>query len=202
MTLRRLLLWRHAETHFNASMRMQGQLDSELTDRGREQAAASARALVAFSPELLRSSDQHRAIQTAAAFSELTGLPADVDKRLRETHLGEWQGLSHEEVERGWPGAIAQWRADATWAPPGGEARVEVANRAAQVVAELDQGVAGVALLCAHGGLIAGLTAHLLGLPVPSWPVFAGIDNGHWAVLVRRAGIGWRLHAYNAAGCR
>lgn len=201
MTLRRLLLWRHGETHYNASMRMQGQLDSALTDRGREQAAASARALAVFSPELLRTSDQRRATETAVAFSELTGLPADVDKRLRETYLGQWQGLAHEEVERGWPGAMAQWRADATWAPPGGEARIEVANRAARVVAELDQGSAAVALLCAHGGLIAGLTPLLLGLPVPNWPVFAGIGNGHWAVLTRRVGTGWRLSAYNAAVC-
>jgi hypothetical protein len=53
-------------------------------------------------------------------------------------------------------------------------------------------------LLCTHGGLIAGLTPLLLGLPVSVWPVFGGISNCHWTVLLRR-GCGWRLLSYNTA---
>jgi hypothetical protein len=53
-------------------------------------------------------------------------------------------------------------------------------------------------VLCTHAGLIAGLTPLLLGLPVSGWPVFSGISNCHWTVLLRR-GTGWRLFAYNSA---
>ncbi|HSA40905.1 MAG TPA: histidine phosphatase family protein, partial [Mycobacterium sp.] len=38
MTIRRLVLLRHGQTEFNADSRMQGQLDTELSDLGREQA--------------------------------------------------------------------------------------------------------------------------------------------------------------------
>ena len=39
---RRLILLRHGETLYNATRRMQGQLDTELSERGRAQAHAAA----------------------------------------------------------------------------------------------------------------------------------------------------------------
>jgi glucosyl-3-phosphoglycerate phosphatase len=146
------------------------------------------------------SSDLRRARATAATFTEVPGTEARLDKRLRETYLGEWQGLSGAEVEHGWPGAMATWRANPAWAPPGGESRVDVAERASEVVEELDHHAGGTALLCAHGGLITALTAKMLGLPCDLWPGLGGVGNCHWVVLVRRSASDhrWRLAAYNA----
>ena len=42
MTIRRLIMLRHGQTEFNAGSRMQGQLDSELSELGRAQAIAAA----------------------------------------------------------------------------------------------------------------------------------------------------------------
>lgn len=198
MTLRQLALWRHGETDFNAERRIQGQLDSKLTLNGLGQARRAARWLAELRPAVLMTSDLSRAEDTAAVLAAETGTAPRVDKRLRETNCGTWQGLTHDEVEALCPGGIQTWRADPRWAPPDGETRVEVATRAAQVIAELDADGAGTAVLCTHGGLIAGLTPLLLGLPVTSWSVFSGISNCHWTVLVRR-GAGWRLFSYNSA---
>lgn len=198
MTLQRLVLWRHGETDYNAALRMQGQLDSQLTAKGLSQARRASPVLAALTPEVLLTSDLSRAADTAAVLAAETGLSMRVDKRLRETHLGQWQGLTHAEVEADCPGCIEAWRFDPECAPPGGETRVEVAARAAQVVGEIDAGAPETAVLCTHGGLISGLTPLLLGLPVASWPVFGGISNCHWTVLVRR-GSGWRLVSYNTA---
>jgi glucosyl-3-phosphoglycerate phosphatase len=206
VTLGRLVLWRHGETDWNADRRMQGQLDSELTEVGLAQARSAAPVIAAFGPQLLLTSDLRRALDTAAVLAEHTGLTAQTDKRLRETHLGEWQGLTHDDVDARWPGGRMAWRRDAEWAPPGGETRVEVAVRARQVVAELDgRQDAEIAVLCAHGGLIASLVASLLGLPVDRWPTLGGIGNCHWAVLDRLAWPDlsdldkpWRLVSYNA----
>ena len=198
MTLQRLVLWRHGETDYNVAARMQGQLDSQLTAIGLGQARRAARRLAELQPDVLMTSDLSRAGDTAAVFAAQTGMPLQVDKRLRETHLGKWQGLTHAEVEAQYPGGIQIWRSDPQWAPPGGESRVEVAARAAQVVAELDAAAHRVAVLCTHGGLIAGLTPLLLGLPVAGWPTFGGIGNCHWTVLARCGG-GWRLLSYNTS---
>jgi broad specificity phosphatase PhoE len=130
-------------------------------------------------------------------------VPLRFDKRLRETHLGLWQGLTGPEVDEQWPGARQIWQTDPTWTPPGGEARVEVAARASEVVADLDESTESTedtAVLCAHGGLITALTGYLLELPVTTWAKLGGIGNCHWVVLARRAtsGLSWRLIAYNA----
>ncbi|WP_338604349.1 histidine phosphatase family protein [Saccharopolyspora sp. SCSIO 74807] len=198
MTLDRLVLWRHGDTDFNAAGRIQGHLDTALTETGREQAERAAPVIASFEPQVAVGSDLRRAAATAMAFTELSGMAVPQDKRLRETHLGEWQGLSGAEVEHGWPGAMGTWRADPTWAPPGGESRVEVAERGFEVVSELDATYSATALVCAHGGLITGLTARLLGWPHELWPGLGGVANCHWVVLSRRGGSRqWRLITYN-----
>lgn len=201
MTLERLVLWRHGETDFNASGRIQGHLDTQLTEIGYQQAVRAAPVIASFAPEVAMSSDLRRASATAATFAEITGMVVPMDKRLRETHLGDWQGLSGAEVEHGWPSAMGTWQSTPTWAPPGGESRVEVAERALEVVTELESAHKGTALLCAHGGLITALTARLLDWPVEQWPALSGIGNCAWVVLARRAqgDRRWRLITYNGS---
>ena len=114
MTLRRLVLWRHGETDYNASGRMQGHLDSNLTEIGWNQARFAVPALARFSPDSVVASDLRRATDTATVFTEATGVGLRIDKRLRETNLGKWQGLTVDEVEASWPGALTPWRADPT----------------------------------------------------------------------------------------
>jgi glucosyl-3-phosphoglycerate phosphatase len=204
---------RHGQTTWNAGSRMQGQLDTELSDLGRAQAVAAAEVLGKRQPLLILSSDLRRAYDTAVALSDQTGLPVQVDPRLRETHLGDWQGMTHLEVDAMAPGARLAWRNDATWAPHGGESRVDVARRGLPVVTELvaSQPEWGSgdepAVLVAHGGLIAALTAALLDLPVANWPVLGGMGNASWVQLSGHsedaaadfADIRWRLDVWNAS---
>jgi probable phosphoglycerate mutase len=219
MTTRRLVMLRHGQTDFNLGSRMQGQLDTELTELGRVQAVAAAEALAKHQPLRIVSSDLRRAYDTAVALGERTGLPVQVDRRLRETHLGDWQGMTHAEIDAGAPGARLAWRDDATWAPHGGESRVDVAARSVPLIADL---VAGEpewgavdeperpVVLVAHGGLIAGLTAALLALPVANWPALGGMGNASWTQLSGHFGdpetgtddldaIRWRLDVWNAS---
>lgn len=214
MRIRRLVMLRHGQTEYNAGSRMQGQLDTDLTDLGREQAAAAAEVLAKRQPVLIVSSDLRRALDTAIALGERSGLPVLVDERLRETHLGDWQGLTHLEVDAAAPGARLAWRDDARWAPHGGESRVDVAARSMPLVAELiaQQGEWGLdepdrpMVLVAHGGLIAALTAALLGLPVDNWPVLGGMGNASWVQLSGHSEndaapeeVRWRLDVWNAS---
>ncbi|SDE44665.1 histidine phosphatase family protein [Rhodococcus tukisamuensis] len=204
--VRRLILLRHGQTEYNAGDRMQGQLDTDLSELGRFQAKSAARALAERRPAEVVSSDLRRALDTATALAEQSGLTVSTDERLRETHLGEWQGLTHTQVDERDPGARAAWRADARWAPPGGESRIDVARRSAPVVAELvaqrpEWGEAPLVLV-AHGGLIAALTATLLDLPVDRWAVLGGLGNTSWVQLSGHGepdALGWRLDVWNAS---
>lgn len=203
--VRRLVLLRHGQTEYNAIARMQGQIDTELSDTGRVQAKFAARAMAALSPIAVVSSDLRRALDTAVAVGDRAGVSVQVDERLRETRLGEWQGLTHSEVDKRSPGARARWRGDATWSPPGGESRIDVAERSRPVVDELvekyDDWSPGPVLLVAHGGLISALTATLLDLPVDRWPVLGGLGNASW-VQLSAYGSGhpeWRLDVWNAS---
>ncbi|HEU4490154.1 MAG TPA: histidine phosphatase family protein, partial [Jiangellales bacterium] len=58
---RRVVLWRHGRTEWNAAGRFQGQSDVALDDSGRAQAERSARLLAALWPTVLVSSDLLRA---------------------------------------------------------------------------------------------------------------------------------------------
>lgn len=200
MTLHRLVLWRHGETDYNATSRMQGHLDSALTEVGWNQARFAVPVLARYAPELVLTSDLHRAQDTASVFAQVTGVAMRIDKRLRETHLGSWQGLTSAEVDQRWPDARRTWQNDSRFAPPGGETRVDVADRAAELIAELDAELDGTVLLCSHGGLITAVVGRLIGFPEQTWPLLGGIGNCHWAVLGRRAAneLNWRLLSYNA----
>lgn len=187
---RRLIMLRHGQTTYNASHRMQGHLDTELSELGREQARRAAELLAQFDVARVVASDLSRAAETAAIVGNRLGLDVEYDARLRETHLGEWQGRTGEEVDREFPGARAIWRHDARWAPPGGESRLEVAGRAEPVVRELMATWPGwedhTLLLVAHGGAISALTSTLLGFGVDQYPLLSGLGNAGWVQLTAR----------------
>lgn len=212
MKIRRLLMLRHGQTDFNLGSRMQGQLDTELSELGRAQAVAAAEVLSKHQPLLIVTSDLRRAYDTAVVLGERTGLRLRVDNRLRETHLGDWQGMTHTQIDAAAPGARLAWREDATWAPHGGESRVDVAGRSMPLIDELVTGEQEwgaderPVVLVAHGGLIAALTAALLRLPVENWPALGGMGNASWTQLsghsdddANLAGISWRLDVWNAS---
>lgn len=215
MTVRRLVMLRHGQTDYNLGSRMQGQLDTDLSELGRAQAVAAAEVLGKLQPLLIVSSDLRRAYDTAVKLGERTGMQVRVDARLRETHLGDWQGMTHVQIDAEAPGARLAWREDATWAPHGGESRVDVAARSVPLVAELvaaapEWGGPGEPerpiVLVAHGGLIAALSAGLLRLPVDNWPILGGLGNASWVQLSGHSALGgdfdairWRLDVWNAS---
>ncbi|MCQ9353243.1 histidine phosphatase family protein [Corynebacterium sp. 153RC1] len=187
---RRLILLRHGQTEYNATGRMQGHLDTHLSDVGIQQAKAVAKVLADFGVGRIVSSDLTRAKDTAEVIAEQLALPITTDARLRETNLGDWQGKSHGEVDVAHPGARAVWRHDASWAPPQGESRLDVARRARAVIDEQMRSYESwddeTLLIVAHGGTISALTSNLLGLDVSQYPLLSGLGNTCWSQLTGR----------------
>ncbi|AGF73179.1 histidine phosphatase family protein [Corynebacterium halotolerans] len=187
---RRLILIRHGQTHYNATRRMQGQLDTQLSEVGRDQAWTAGEKLRNADIQRIIASDLSRAQDTAEIIAGILGVEVGTDPRLRETHLGQWQSKTHMDVDAESPGARAVWRHDASWAPPGGESRLDVAKRARPVVDELmadyDGWEGGSVLFVAHGGTISALTSNLLGFEAGMYPILSGLRNTCWSQLTAR----------------
>lgn len=152
----RLLVLRHGESEWNASGRWQGQADVALTEEGRRQAATAALRLGTF--DAVVASDLQRAALTAAIIAEIIGVgPVILDSRLREADVGPWEGLTHPEVEEGWPGFLAHHHR-----PEGFEPYEAVAARATAALREVAAGhPGGEILVVTHGGLIRALRREL-----------------------------------------
>ena len=197
---RRIVLWRHGRTEWNASGRFQGQTDIDLDEIGRAQAWESARRLAALEPDLLISSDLRRTRDTIAALAEITGRPVQLDRRLRETFAGEWQGLTGAEIASRYPEEYKAWRAgDPLLKVGGGETRQDVAERMAAAVRDIAARLAddGLAVLTSHGGAARLGIAALIGMPLERFTNIGGLSNGSWSML-RDTDQGWVLVEHNA----
>jgi probable phosphoglycerate mutase len=197
--VRRLLVWRHGRTEWNASGRFQGQLDPPLDDEGRAQAARTAPHLAAaLSGEqtVLVSSDLQRAVDTATALAPLLGVPVRIDERLREHGLGSWEGLTRADVAEQLPDQYQDWLAGRPVPGRGGEAQADVAARV--LAAVLDLPPASTAVLVTHGGTAGRLVEVLLGLDPAQRRVLGPLGNCHWSELSFSAG-GWRLMRHNVS---
>jgi broad specificity phosphatase PhoE len=175
---------RHGETPWNVEGRYQGQLDPPLTEKGRQQAQATAEHLVSLDFEAIYSSDLARARQTAEALAHKTGWPIQFDPRLREIHQGEWQGVLIGDIRAGWPHEIYGWEHDPwQYHPPGGERLQELQTR---LFAAIDDIAArhpqGVVAIFSHKLPIALLKIRYQGHPPEQiWSLLPA--NGAWEVF-------------------
>ena len=127
-----VVLARHGQTEWNAAGRRQGQLDSPLTALGRAQADAIADAVAVLPIDGVFSSPLGRALDTAAVAGRRLGLPVTVLPELAEVHHGEMAGLTREQIDARFPGAMTARAHDLyRWVFPGGESYADAARRAA-----------------------------------------------------------------------
>ena len=100
-----IYLVRHGQTEFNVARRYQGQGDSPLTLLGQMQAKRMGERLAALIPEpagwRIVSSPLGRAVATAQIIARALGgaAPVSTDLRLAEVGMGDWDGLTYEELE-------------------------------------------------------------------------------------------------------
>jgi probable phosphoglycerate mutase len=187
----RLIVVRHGETQANLHGRWQGHTDSPLTKAGIAQARAVAQRLKGCRFSRLYSSDLGRALQTAQIIADHTDHQIILDERLRERHLGIFQGLTRAEMEAEYP---QEWHLYGTAGPdyviPGGESARQRFERSTSCLREIALHHPGkTVVIVTHGGVLNGLLRRTLDIPleVPRrfkiWNASINVflfDGGNW----------------------
>jgi probable phosphoglycerate mutase len=161
-------LVRHGETDWNLEGRFQGQADLPLNANGLVQARQVADLLVGKGIQAIYCSDLQRALQTAQIIAERLRLNPQVDKRLREVRLGEWEGMQVEQIKTSYPDQWQDRKLDPLSAhPPGGENLLELAERSWAAIDQIAQWHSnGTILLVSHGVALACLICRVRNLPL------------------------------------
>mgnify|MGYP001225391012 FL=1 len=92
---------RHGQTVWNVENKICGATDIALTEQGHEQAIETGKKILAEgiqADEILYSPLQ-RAADTAKHISEITGIPARVEPRLKEQNFGKWESTPRNGVD-------------------------------------------------------------------------------------------------------
>jgi probable phosphoglycerate mutase len=192
----RIIAVRHGETVWNAEMRMQGQLDTALSERGRWQAARAAEALAGEGIETIVASDLARAYDTAAAIAAVLGLPITTDSGLRERSFGLFEGHTYAEIDARWPDAAARWRRhEPAFGPDGGETLIDFSARAVAAVTRIAAAARGrTTLVVSHGGVLDCLYRAASGLDLGasrSWDLGNAAINRLLYTGERFTLVGW-----------
>jgi broad specificity phosphatase PhoE len=164
-----LYVVRHGETDWNAAMRLQGQTDITLNDKGRGQAARNGvalRAVLAAHPGLdFVSSPLLRTVETMDIIRRELQVPPKAyptDDRLKEIAFGVWEGKTWGDIDS-FTDTSGLRRVDNPyhWQPEGGESYAQLSER---VGSWLDT-ITRSSIVVTHGGVTRVLRGRVLDLP-------------------------------------
>lgn len=147
-----LYIVRHGQTEWNIEKRMQGRLDSSLTTKGIEDAKRLGEYLAHLSFDKVISSPSGRAYTTAKLIRQLEK-KITTDPRLKEIHLGKWQGKTDLEISNEFPLEYDQYQnAPEQYNNEGGETFVEVIARVEDFLQDIEKTCSGgKVLIVTHG---------------------------------------------------
>jgi broad specificity phosphatase PhoE len=196
----RLILIRHGETDWNVSLRYMGQANIPLNSQGREQARLAAQRLKKREAVALYASDLARAWETAQIVGDVLGLKPQQLPELREIDVGQWEGLTPEELYRRFPDHMREYERDpARTVRLGGESYAQLQQRALVALKRIEatHRPEDTVVAVSHGGTIRALLCHVIGLDLINFGRL-WLDNGSISEL-RHSGSGWRLLRLNDA---
>jgi len=182
----RLFLVRHGQSTWNDARRIQGQLDPPLSALGEMQARRLAERLSGQPFDAFYTSDLVRCRDTAALIAPEIGLQPVELADLREIALGEWEGLTREEMIAGYPEQWKHWERAPSWdIVPGSEGAQAFERRVHRVIDEiLERHQHGDVLVVTHGGVIQVALGRTLGRNSHGLFPFV-IDNTSISILTR-----------------
>lgn len=165
----KLMLVRHGETAWNRDKKIQGgDSDTELAERGIEQARSLGLVLKDVKLTAIYSSPLKRALETARATARYHGLEVEVAPELCELMCGSLEGQRATDMRQSLSQYIVQQsNGDFLKLPGGGESLTDLDGR---VSVALDRILAihqdGTVLVVAHHFVLASVLCRLMSMPV------------------------------------
>jgi len=174
-----IFLIRHGETVWNLETRIQGHLDSPLTETGLAQAEALASRFKSQRFSALYSSDIGRAYETARRISEKNGLSILTEPCLRERHFGVLQSELKKTLPTRFPEIFHYFKAnDPDYIIPEGESLKQFSERCITCLEGLAKKHVGERILVVtHGGVLVSLFKHTLGIPLSAPRHFLSLNT-------------------------
>lgn len=138
MPIKRLIFIRPGETDWNLLGRWQGWVASPLNEHGKAQVHRMANFIRNIGLTVIYSSDHRRARDTAEILASYGDYPIIYDPRLRERHIGHWQGLTVPEIHGWYSDEYMQLLADPEgYKIPNGESLNDVKGRSMAALEEI-----------------------------------------------------------------
>lgn len=139
---------RHGQTVWNVANKICGATDIELTELGHTQAIETGEKILVegIIADAILYSPLVRAAETARHISEVTGIPAREEPRLKEQHFGKWEGTPRDgkDFEKAKESFVTGWE--------GGESMLKAAHRVYDLLDEITK-EDKVYILVAHNGI-------------------------------------------------
>lgn len=181
--MKRIIFLRHGETDKNRCQRLHAVEDkSRLNEVGRRQISMAATTLITYSPYIIHSSTELRAMESARIVSNTLRIPIIEDALLQERDWGIFTGKPWHEVEQLLETMTLQERY--AFVPSGGESwkmfETRITKAVDQIVGEMVNGT--TTLIITHGGVIRAILPNLLKSPKETSFNFE-IANGSLTVL-------------------
>lgn len=165
MPVTRLYLIRHGQSDGNAEGRFGGHSPTPLSELGRAQAEATAKALQRENIDQIYSSDLLRAVQTAEPLAGLLGVEINKTTAFRERNVGVLEGLTFAESKERYPkDYYALINRNINHVITGGESYRNLLSRGTRAIGEILRTHRGQKVaIFSHTGAICYLTLHMIG---------------------------------------
>ena len=194
MPIQRVIIVRHGETDYNVEHRWQGHMDVPLNKNGKAQAEALAKHLADEAIDGIFASDLKRAYDTARPIAKLKKLDIIPEKRLREVHLGIFQGLTRTQIQDVYPHKTMRWDNDDSYVVTHGESRIQVQNRTYEAWQEITKREdMKTVMIVSHGGAIRMMLLKIL----PQTTERLRFANTSFSILERANDNTWQACSIN-----
>lgn len=156
-----LYITRHGETVWNTQKRMQGWSDSELTEKGKNNAISLGIRLKKINIDAIYTSPSRRTVSTANLIKGERELPVILDNNLKEINMGEWEGQTFSMLEDKYPKEFYSfWNTPHLYHSFNGESFEELKNRVLKAIHSIQETYCeGNVLIVTHSVVIKILLA-------------------------------------------